>query len=68
MAAERELKRLKAAESVTPEEKERKLEEARQRFLESWREILPAEDRKAIAEAVRRAHREDFPEDFDQRA
>lgn len=44
------------------DEKQRRLEEARQRFLESWREILPAEDRKVIAEAARKARLEDFPE------
>jgi hypothetical protein len=50
---------------ATQEEKEQRLEEARQRFLQTMREILPPEDRKAIAEAARKARIEDFPEDND---
>jgi hypothetical protein len=45
--------------------KEQQLEEAKQRFLRTMRELLPPEDLRDIAAAARKAHREDFPEDFD---
>jgi hypothetical protein len=47
--------------------KERRLEEAKQRFLQTMRELLPPEDLRDIAAAARKAHREDFPEDFEGR-
>jgi hypothetical protein len=48
---------------LTQEEKQRRLEESKQRFLKTMRELLPPEDLKAIAEAARKARLEDFPED-----
>jgi hypothetical protein len=44
--------------------KQRRVEEAKQRFLATMRELLPPEDLRDIAAAARTAHREDFPEDF----
>jgi hypothetical protein len=46
------------------EAKQRRVEEAKQRFLATMRELLPPEDLRDIAAAARAAHREDFPEDF----
>jgi len=50
--------------SDSQEEKRRRLEEAKTRFLKTMRESLPPEDLRDIAAAARQAHREDFPEDF----